>query len=308
MFKMMRWLIVFLAAILGVHGLNGPCVRSAQAYEIKRSINYKMLEDGSKLLTDVYLPDNSSDISTANQTEGASEPYPTILMVHGGAWFSGNKAHVSYHAQHAANQGYAVVAINYRLAPRYKFPAQLEDCLDALVWIQDHADEYGFDPDRVAIYGYSAGAHLACLVGMTRNSPAAKQPKTTATPTDASPPSVPKVRAIIAGGAPCEFSWIPKDAKTLAYWLGDSRAAVPEIYRAATPLNFVDEGDPPTLLFHGQSDRVVPLQSPRKMANQLKISQVPYQLHIIKDATHIGAFLDAQARETAILFLDRHLK
>lgn len=274
--------------------------------EVKRSIIYKTLDDGTNLLADVYLPANGKKLR------------PTLLMIHGGAWFSGNKVHVAYHARHAAEQGYAVMAINYRLAPRFKFPAQLEDCRDALGWIALHADEYGFDQERVAVYGYSAGAHLACLVGLSQNCVSSEQPafdsseKPQAQAAGLSSvmqnASLPPIRAIVAGGAPCEFSWIPDEAKTLAYWLGDSRREVPEIYAAATPLTFVDQGDPPMFLFHGTADRVVPLQSSQKMSARLTEAKVVSRLHAVQEASHIGAFLDETAREKAILFLDEFLR
>ena len=293
--RTVRWLIV----VLCVGSLHETfCCTVCADYEIDRSIEYKILKDGSKLLTDVYLPARTQSPTSASH-ESPSKSFPTLLMIHGGAWFSGNKVHVSQHARYAASQGFAVVAINYRLAPRYKFPAQVEDCLDALAWISSQADKYGFDLDRVAVYGYSAGAHLATLVGMRQNA---------SPPAHEIPSPIPNIRAIVAGGSPCEFSWIPDDAKTLAYWLGDSRKAVPDVYQAATPLGFVDKGDPPTFLFHGDSDRIVPRQSSEKMAERLKNAHVPYQLRIIKDATHIGAFLDEPSREKAILFLKRHLK
>ena len=290
------WLIVLGSVTLCNAGWCPP----AGAVEIRRSIAYKALDDESQLLADVYLP-------------ATPKPWPTILMIHGGAWFSGNKVHVSHHARYAAEQGFAVVAINYRLAPRYKFPAQLDDCRDALAWIDEHARAYGFDLRSVAVYGYSAGGHLASLVGLAQNSataevdPEVDDGASRQGPQGSRSRAVPKIRAIVAGGAPCEFSWIPAEAQTLAYWLGDSRTAVPEIYAAASPIAYVDVGDPPVFLFHGTADRIVPLQSPKKMAEQLKISQVPYQLHIMKGATHVGAFLDHTGRQKAISFLKKQL-
>lgn len=266
-----------------------------EAYEIQRSIPYKTLSDDKELLADVYLP-----------TSTEAERHPTILMIHGGAWFSGNKVHVTYHAKHAATQGFAVVAINYRLAPKYKFPAQVEDCLDALAWIRKHADKYSFDANRVAVYGYSAGAHLASLVGVTRNNEDNSLPGL-ASLRSVKPEQLPTICAVVAGGAPCEFSWIPDDSEALSYWLGSSRAANPEIYVAASPSESVDEGDPPTLLFHGTADRVVPLDSAKKMAARLEQAKVPYKLHEIPEASHIGAFMDASTRQVAVEFLRKHL-
>lgn len=257
---------------------------------IQRSIPFKVLKSGKKLLADVYLPANNA------------QTHPTLLMIHGGAWFSGNKVHVAYHANYAAEQGYAVMAINYRLAPQSPFPAQLEDCRDALGWIARHAEQYQFDCERTAVYGYSAGAQLACLVAMSQN--AAGTASGVLDPAKA----LPTVQAVVAGGAPCEFSWIPDDAETLAYWLGGSRDAVPKAYDAASPTEFVDRGDPPVFLYHGTADRIVPMSSPQKFVTKLNAAAVDNRLYLVQGASHLGAFVDKQARAQAIQFLDQHLR
>ncbi len=251
---------------------------------IKRSIAYTEENKGGRLLADVYLP--STD-----------EPHPTLLMIHGGAWFSGNKANVAYHASFAAEHGYAVVAINYRLAPRHKFPAQVEDCRKALTWIHENADEYQFDKQRIGVYGYSAGAHLASLVGLSSNN----------STIEADADDVPKIRAIVAGGTPCEFSWIPDESKALAYWLGDSREAVPKAYVSASPIEFVDRNDPPVFLFHGTADRIVPVLSPEKLKQELDDAEIKNELHLVDDASHMEAFINKTARKKAIQFLDQYL-
>ena len=237
-----------------------------------------------KLLADLYLPNGDG-------------PFPTILMVHGGAWFSGSKSNVALHARHAAESGYAVVAINYRLAPTHKFPAQLEDCQLALRWIAEKSDRFGFDTRRVAAYGYSAGAHLACLLAMKQDTAALK----------AATGELPQIRAVVAGGTPCEFSWVPEKSERLAFWLGDSRARRPDRYIAASPVTFVDKQDPPVFLFHGKTDRIVPLTSAQKMMESLSSKGVPAELHVIADADHLGAFINVNARKQAINFLNEQL-
>lgn len=270
---------------------DGSCAHAVEVaednYTLTRSVEYERYpatesKPAKKMLADLYLP----------KGEGT---FPTILMVHGGAWFSGNKTHVTLHARDVASAGYAVVAINYRLAPTYKFPAQVDDCRTALRWIKKNASKYGFDTERVAAYGYSAGAHLACLLGMTQ-----AESETNA--------GVPRVRAVVAGGTPCEFSWIPAQSERLAFWLGGSPTQVPDRYKAASPTSFVDTKDPPTFLFHGMGDNVVPLSSAEKMDELLRKQGVKSTLHAIKDASHLGAFIDADARRLAIEFLDKELK
>ena len=280
--------VFFLLALM----CSQPRAFAEDTIRIERSLSYSKIKD-TRLLADVYLP----------PTDG---PHPTLLMIHGGAWFSGNKAHVSYHASYAAEQGYAVVAINYRLAPRHKFPAQVEDCRTALTWIKENADKYQFDKDRIGVYGYSAGAHLASLVGLSQNN-REEDGEAESAPKSDSEDEVLNIKAIVAGGTPCEFSWISEDSKALAYWLGDSRVAVPETYAAASPIEFVDKDDPPIFLFHGTVDRVVPPQSPEKLKQKLDNAKVANELHVVESARHTGAFLDKTARQQAIRFLDRHL-
>lgn len=345
-----------LLSVVGNHAFGEAPIKQTVSQNndvtIIRSVTYHLHDDGKRLLADIYLPAKRS------------KPYPTILMIHGGAWFSGNKVHVALHAHHAAMEGYAVVAINYRLAPRYKFPAQLEDLNLALSWIDAKSDEYGFDPDNVAGYGYSAGAHLICLLGTTQieaegtdkpskptelpphtharelqtegepvgdmsdtasNQPARElnagviedgsDPKATVgTPLSAAssaeqtvPPSI-KLKAIVAGGTPSEFSWIPRESQRLAFWLGGSPQQVPKTFAQASPTTHVDKHDPPVFMFHGETDRIVPISSPRYLLDRLVENGVEASLHVVPGADHMQGFLDGESRTKAIEFLDNHLK
>ena len=246
------------------------------------------------LLADIYLPKLGSDEDTSHQPS-TEKLHPTVLMVHGGAWFSGNKAHVSLHARDVAKAGYAVVAVNYRLAPKYKFPAQVEDLRAALRFIRDESDTYHFDTKRIAAYGYSAGAHLASLLGLLQNEAQENVVEGAI------------VRAVVAGGAPCEFSWIAEDSERLKFWLGGSRKDQPETYRLASPISFVNRGDPPTFIFHGVKDRIVPIASSQKLQELLAKHGVANEYRRVPQADHLGAFIDAKSRAEAIRFLGTQL-
>lgn len=89
--------------------------------------------------------------------------YPAIIILYGGAWQQGTANNDEAFSRYMAGQGYSVIAIDYRHAPQYKFPAQLEDVQTALQYIQDNADQLEVDCDRLAIMGRSAGGHLAKL-------------------------------------------------------------------------------------------------------------------------------------------------
>ena len=244
--------------------------------ELIRNIEYAQPGDFA-LKCDMYLPDDG-------KRNGAA-----ILMVHGGAWMSGNKAHVTRHARAASDAGYVVMAINYRLAPLHKFPAQIDDCRTALRWLRSKSDEYKFQPNQIAGYGYSAGAHLVCLLGMTADEPDLK------------------LQAVVAGGTPTDFQKVRDDSRMMAYWLGGTPADVGEAYRAASPIVFASKDDPPVFLYHGTRDRVVPRANAESLARKLKRFQVPSEVHWVRGKGHIGAFMDTDAMDRAIAFLDQTL-
>lgn len=102
-------------------------------------------------LLDVYRP------------KAAERPLPVIVNIHGGGWVYGEKEIYQFYAMSLAQKGFAVVNFNYRLAPEYKFPAQLEDINLVVKWMYEHQDSYGLDMRRVFMVGDSAGAHLCGL-------------------------------------------------------------------------------------------------------------------------------------------------
>lgn len=114
---------------------------------VRRDIPYA--EGGVEQLLDVVTPRN------------ASAKLPVIVSVHGGGYVYGSKEVYQYYAANLAENGFAVVNFNYRLAPESQFPAQLEDINSVLCWLEDHGEEYGFDLNNVFVVGDSAGAQLA---------------------------------------------------------------------------------------------------------------------------------------------------
>lgn len=238
--------------------------------------------DGTELRLDAYVPHGDG-------------PFPAVLVVHGGAWRMGSKAQLAGYARALARRGYAAFAINYRLAPDHKFPAQIDDCRSAVRWIRRHADRYHVDPDRLGAIGYSAGGHLVALLGVTAADGQGDDADT-------------RLQCVCAGGAPCEFRTIPPDTEFLAYWLGGSRSEVPDHYRTASPLAFVTKDAPPTYFFHGEDDLLVPIRSPRAMADALTAAGVETEFHAVAGSGHILAMIDHPALDQAWRFFDRHLK
>jgi acetyl esterase/lipase len=277
-----------LAAFCGVLllGLSGLCQATEPNVDILR--NQVFVErDSGPLAADIYRPRGPG-------------PFPAILVVHGGAWRMGTRADLAAIAQALAAHGYTAVAIDYRLAPKYKFPAQIYDCQAAVRWMRAHASELKIDPNRIGGFGYSAGGHLVALLG-TLDDKQLREPGL--------PPSAPSARlqVIVAGGAPCDFRVLPGDSDRVAFWIGGTRDAMPNEYRDASPASFITSDDPPMYFFHGQQDLLVPIQSPTEMVKQLKDAHVTAEMYPIKDAGHIQALFDRSALEHGLAFADKYL-
>lgn len=245
--------------------------------------------DSGALKADVYMP------------KGAG-PFPGVLVVHGGAWKMGTRAQLAGVAHMLADHGYTAVAISYRLAPKHKFPAQIEDCKSAVRWMRAEAARWRIDPEHVGGFGYSAGAQLVALLGTTSPEDGLEGVD------DAKELPSTRLQAVAAGGAPCDFRPIPADVEGLSFWLGDTPGRAPEQYRRASPAAFVTSDDPPMFLFHGDSDQIVPRISAEHMQRTLTAAGVPVELYMVPHCGHIMACMNMEAINRSIAFLDKHLK
>src|SRR5437868_5760131 len=125
------------------------------AERVERDVTYGRVGD-VELKMDIYHP------------KGAGEkPLPVVMYVHGGGWRSGDKAGGAgmMAIPELLKRGYLVTSINYRLAPEYKFPAQIDDAKCAVRFLRAHAKKYNLDPERIGIWGGSAGGHMVALMG-----------------------------------------------------------------------------------------------------------------------------------------------
>lgn len=258
--------------------------------------------DGVPLRCDVYLPGTlSSDSEAASRNRVR---LPAVVLVHGGGWASGDKWTTSGYARAFAQAGMIAVAVNYRHAPTHKFPSQLDDVRAALAWLGSHADHYGIDTGRVGMFGYSAGGHLACMIGTLADAQWSDiEATTTWSQTDPRWDSIPPIRAIVGGGSPCEFRNLPIDNTAIAYFLGGSRRALPEVYRAASPTAHASAGDVPTLFVHGTRDAVVPLASSRSLFEAQRAADVRSEYLPLDGPGHMLTYLHPSTKKAAVGFL-----
>lgn len=247
-------------------------------------------------LLDLYLPAN------------AKGKVPLVIFVHGGGWISNDKyADMGYMKKTIAeivSSGFALASIDYRLATQATFPALIQDCNRAASFLYDNANKYGLDRTRFAVMGFSAGGHLASLMGLSKNNNVAAffMPKTTKSFS---------FKAVIDFYGPSELTSLkssddPKSPE--AVLIGAAPLARPDLAKIASPVTYVDKNDPPFLIIHGEKDNIVPNQQSKLLHGWLQAVGVPSELIIVKDAPHFGAMYDVdEIRNKVINFLKKHL-
>lgn len=188
--------------------------------------------------------------------------YPAIVVIYGGAWRNGTPSSYEQFSCYMAFQGYSVIAIAYRHAPEYKFPAQLKDVQSALRYIQDNANDLEVDTDRMAIMGRSAGSHLATLAAYQQ---------------DAIP-----FRAVISyyGAVNLTEGYYdppfpnPINTKDVLHdFLGGTPEEFPELYKKASPINYPRPNLPPSLLVYAGRDHLVQAKFGRQLYNKLRATK-----------------------------------
>lgn len=205
----------------------------------------------------------------------ANQAAPLVIVVHGGSWQGGNNSQLPALNHYLAQRGYAVAAINYRLAPQHPFPAARDDLEAAIRYLTVHADEFGIDAQRIVLLGRSAGAQLALLVGYTLHDPA--------------------IRGVVSFYGPTDLAWgyrIPANplvldsCATLENYLGGTPDHVAERYEQASPINAVGALTPPTLLIHGGKDEMVFDQHSFRLVARLQAANRPHLLLHLPWASH----------------------
>lgn len=245
------------------------------------------------------------DIYSPLAREATTRGRPAILLIHGGAWSSGSRTGLGGYALRLARDGFVAIAIDYRLAPRWKFPAQVDDVRSAIRWMSDHSESLGIDPSRIGIFGYSAGGHLACLIGTLADEPLETQASTSLWPLDDHRLQNPvKPAAICAGGPPCDLMTVPGG---LAFFLGGSPQQIPEVYSAASPLTHVSAGDIPTLFIHGLADSIVPVQCSQSLYQSQRDLGVASEFMAFEAQGHLLTFLNPRTADSMVDFFRRKL-
>jgi acetyl esterase/lipase len=254
----------------------------------------------SKQLEVVYGQGGSQSLHLDLARPTGAGPFPAVVAIHGGSWRSGNKAMFRPLLDRLAKRGFVAIAIQYRLAPQHRWPAQLEDAKCAVRWLRAHANRLRIDPQRIGAVGFSAGAHLALLLGSVDAKRGFEGQGGHAGYSS-------KVQAVIDFFGPTDLRGFR--GRTMEDFLGGSNEELPERYAEASPILSYKAGDAPVLLIHGTLDRLVPLEQSVKMARRLTVLGVRNSLVTVEQEGHgwFGPKLDRNI-EQSLSFLDAVLR
>jgi acetyl esterase/lipase len=247
-------------------------------YTVTRNLVYTPAHWPAPVMGDFYRPHGT-------------KPAPAVLLIHGGGW-SGEDGRWQMDpiAARLARRGYAVLNVTYRLAPRWIYPAPVEDLQEAVKWLRANAAGRGIDPDRIAAFGYSAGGYLAAMTGLIEG------------------PEDSRLRAIVTGGAPSDLTFYP-GGDLVPQFLGGTQQEIPLRFREASPVNYVTPASPPMFIYQGTGDQLVQPEHALAMIAALKRNGVAHETFWIHHRDHIATFLlPGGSVDAAIRFLDREMR
>lgn len=209
-------------------------------------------------------------------------PFPAVVVFYGGAWRTGNKWGNRPVLAEFARRGFVAIAPQYRHCPANRFPAQVHDAKAAVRWLRAHAGDYKVDGDRIGAMGYSAGAHLALMLGTTGPADGLEGPA----PADA--PGT-RIQAVVNYFGPTDLAATdisPLSQSLVRDFLGATAADQPKLAASASPLTFVDRTDPPVLTFHGTADSVVPVTQATRLSEAMTRAGVKGRTELLSGLGH----------------------
>lgn len=274
---------------------------SGSTIEAVRDIPYAGTDNPRQCL-DLFLP----------ETRVSDAPLPVVVFIHGGAWRAGDKRGGFGRVRPFVETGrYAGVSVGYRLTNEAQWPAQIHDCKAAIRWIRANAEKHGLDPDRIGVWGTSAGGHLVAMLGTSANVPAMDG--------DLGPHAElsSAVTCVVDFFGPTDF--LQMDAhrvpgSKMAHDPPDSPESIlvggaiqenPDRVATANPITYVTADDPPFLIMHGDNDRLVPIHQSEIFDKALQKAGVDVTFVPVKGAGH--GLRGADVAHHVTTFFDTHL-
>ena len=248
----------FVRCLLASHiGFSSP----QETGSLKTDIPYAEV-GGEKLLLDAHVPEGTG-------------PFPVAILIHGGGWGSGSKeGDITPLFKPLSSAGYVWFSINYRLAPAHRWPACFDDVKSAIRWVKSHSAEYKGDPTRIALIGYSAGGHLACLAAATSDDSTRVQ----AVAALAAPTDHPADTARRGALSPSLQALLDRPATVDAVTAG--------LLEEISPVHHLKRDLPPYLLIHGTEDKSVLFTQSGDFHTKLRELSIPCKFLPIQGAPH----------------------
>jgi len=242
---------------------NTPVPEDIEQYN---DIVYKTV-DSTTLKLDVFHDENLSNSA------------PLLIFVHGGSWSGGDKKDYRLYMIPFARKGYITATVQYRLSDKVAFPGQLLDVNAAIRYLKKNASKYNIDASKIALIGGSAGAHLVLMSAYTKDIAAYNEVDESGVTAE--------VQAIVDIYGPTDLTTeYSRNKSSVIQLMGKSYSEAPELYKAASPLIYVTKDVPPTLIFQGTIDDLVPPSHSDELEKKLKENGVPVYYHKLKGWPH----------------------
>jgi len=268
---------------------------------VEAKIDIEYVPGGGKLqMLDLYLPANTG------------KPLPLVVFIHPGGFHTGEKNIA--HAAYLLPKGYAVASINYRLVSTAHFPDQIEDCRSAIRFLRANAATYRINPDRIGVWGTSAGGHLASMLGTAAAADFSKVPAIL-TPLGVVDESI-RVQCVVDWYGPVDlghkFLNKPRNDPTAGPGLlgpvKDEEDLMAKL-KWASPITYVRADNPPFLIQHGDADPTVSVDRSREFSKALKEAGVEVTYIEFPGGGHgSGGFNSTENKKIVSDFFDKHLK
>ena len=269
-------------------------------------VTYASISKAQKL--DIFIPEGKG-------------PFPAVVLIHGGGFFSGDKESEYTIAKKLVENGYVAVPINYRLSGEAVFPAAVHDCKAAIRFIRANAKKHKVDPEKIGVWGASAGGNLSAMMGVSSGDKFIDGTVGRYTPIST------KVRAVVDWFGPINFSTMESEANDLgltgfmgrafntdieAAYLGlDNISDDPDWVALANPTTYMDSEDSAFFIQVGDADPLIPYTQSvnfyKALLKEMGADKVKFEL--LKGAGHGGSQFDSDLNlEKVITFLNNHLK
>jgi acetyl esterase/lipase len=290
-------------AFLYILLLLAPSLSNAQQPSGRAPANAPKVPDDISYVVHQYRESNplrAGQLGIA-MPKDAKGSLPVVVCIHGGSWAKGDKDQMAWMAIRYAQRGYIGVIISYRLNHEAPIPACILDVKEAIRYVKSISGDLHADPERIAVLGYSAGAHLALMIGLS--------PEATEFNSDAYSEQDSSVDCVVAISAPADLSEQLERRGKIGF-IAEDQATDANFIRSISPLTWMDRQQVPVLMLHGDQDPIVPSYNYENFSakcDDLAIDN--FELYVNEGGKHMFFFKE-QATTHPIVdrFLAKHLK